>query len=203
MTKSTFAIIIMGIVMVAMLAFGGTFAYFTAKTSEVKGSFTTGKISISDGAVTVAKKELVLPTETVISKVSFKNNSDRGAYLFVKVSATYGADEKTATTAVPSDVLNVTPKGTWTKVEGVAGVEGVYSMQTTDAAPQTGDIDVCDAITFNADVLYVDGSYNEAGSTTKVDLMGKTVVVKLEAYACQLQNATLEQALTAVGLKTA
>ena len=186
--------------MVAMLAFGGTFAYFTAKTSEVKGSFTTGKISISDGAVAVAKTTLVLPTEEVIEKVTFKNNSDRGAYLFVKVSATYGADEKSATTAVSSDVLNVTPKAGWTKVEGV---EGVYSMQTTDAAPQTGDIAVCDAITFNANVLYVDGSYNEAGSTTKADLMGKTIVVKLEAYACQLQGATLEQALIAVGLKTA
>ncbi len=190
----------MGIVMVAMLAFGGTFAYFTAKTSEVKGSFTTGKISISDGTVAVAKKELVLPTETVISKVSFKNNSDRGAYLFVKVSATYGADENSATTAVSADVLNVTPKTDWKKVDGL---DGVYSMQTTDAAPQTGDIDVCNAITFNADVLYVDGSYNEAGSKTKADLMGKTIVVKLEAYACQLEGASLEQALIAVGLKTA
>ena len=36
MTKSTFAIVIMAIVMVAILAFGGTYAYFTAQARVEK-----------------------------------------------------------------------------------------------------------------------------------------------------------------------
>ena len=38
MTKSTFAVIIMAVAMVAMLAFGGTYAYFTAQNAAVSTS---------------------------------------------------------------------------------------------------------------------------------------------------------------------
>ena len=47
MTKSTFAVIIMAIVMVALLAFGGTYAYFTANaTGESVGNIKTAKLQL-------------------------------------------------------------------------------------------------------------------------------------------------------------
>lgn len=45
--KSTFAVAILSFLLVAVLAFGGTYAYFSAKTTEATGSVTTGHIKIS------------------------------------------------------------------------------------------------------------------------------------------------------------
>lgn len=47
MTKSTFVVIIMAIAMVALLAFGGTYAYFTANaTGEAVGNIKTAKLQL-------------------------------------------------------------------------------------------------------------------------------------------------------------
>ena len=68
MTKSTFAIIIMGIIMVAMLAFGGTFALFTAETTRKTGSFTTGHVYLKSNASTLTIGGTnVVPGDEVVS----------------------------------------------------------------------------------------------------------------------------------------
>ena len=54
MTKSTFAIIIMAIAMVAMLAFGGTYAYFTATAQDKTGSIKTSHVKLSTTASFIA-----------------------------------------------------------------------------------------------------------------------------------------------------
>ena len=60
MTKSTFAIIIMGIVMVAMLAFGGTFAYVTATANNATGTAKTALIKL----ITIFYSKCNLPFAT-------------------------------------------------------------------------------------------------------------------------------------------
>ena len=53
MKKSTFAIVIMSILMVAMLAFGGTYAYFTASATGSSKSVKMGHVIIeTDGEIT-------------------------------------------------------------------------------------------------------------------------------------------------------
>ena len=49
---------IMAIAMVAMLAFGGTYAYFTATATDAGTTFTTGIVQLTDGtkATTVSGK---------------------------------------------------------------------------------------------------------------------------------------------------
>ena len=44
--KSTFVIAILSFLLVAVLAFGGTYAYFSAQATAVSGKITTGKIDI-------------------------------------------------------------------------------------------------------------------------------------------------------------
>ena len=68
MSKSTFAIIIMAVVMVAMLAFGGSYAYFTATATSKTGTVDTGVITLStDGATFTITKTNVLPKESILS----------------------------------------------------------------------------------------------------------------------------------------
>lgn len=55
-TKSTFAIIALSLILVAVLAFGGTYAYFSATTEGKTGAVTTATLTL-DGDFTVATAE--------------------------------------------------------------------------------------------------------------------------------------------------
>ena len=65
MTKSTFAIIIMAVIMVAMLAFGGTYAYFTASSGAKTGSVTTGTLNIGGTLTFSASDDSLVPNQVV------------------------------------------------------------------------------------------------------------------------------------------
>lgn len=65
MTKSTFAVIIMAVLMVAMLAFGGTYAYFTASSGEKTGTATTGTLTIGGTVEFAASDESLVPNQTI------------------------------------------------------------------------------------------------------------------------------------------
>ena len=91
MTKSTFAVIIMAVLMVAMMAFGGTYAYFTATTAKVTETATTGRVQLTENsayelnAIVVPGQELLAEDKTV----SVVSNSTVKTYVFVKFSATF------------------------------------------------------------------------------------------------------------------
>lgn len=63
MTKSTFAVIIMAVAMVAMLAFGGTYAYFTSTAKTSTTTFTTGVVQLKN---TTEASTLAVATTTDI-----------------------------------------------------------------------------------------------------------------------------------------
>lgn len=72
MTKSTFAVIIMAILMVAMLAFGGTYAYFTATTKEDSNTITLGYVKLKDNnAIYSIAVNNIMPGETILPAASF------------------------------------------------------------------------------------------------------------------------------------
>ena len=65
--KSSFAIILLSLVLVALLAFGGTYAYFTASV-EASGSVTTGTLSLNNktAEVTLTLTDTkIVPNETI------------------------------------------------------------------------------------------------------------------------------------------
>ncbi|MBQ3047403.1 MAG: hypothetical protein IJD48_00105, partial [Clostridia bacterium] len=89
---------IMAIVMVAMLAFGGTYAYFTANadsfgTSEV--TMATVQISTNSSS-TFATNKKVLPgafvvgTDSTDATITVENKSDVKTYIFATLTATVG-----------------------------------------------------------------------------------------------------------------
>ena len=97
MTKSTFAIIIMAIAMVAMLAFGGTYAYFTdvANIPSFAGT-STGTIALGDGTTFTATAALknIVPSEKVFEEdltLTIVDESNRAAYIFIEFDITAAA----------------------------------------------------------------------------------------------------------------
>lgn len=67
--KSTFVIAILSFLLVAVLAFGGTYAYFTSATEKAEGTFKTGKVQISSEAATIViDKEGVVPGAPIVDE---------------------------------------------------------------------------------------------------------------------------------------
>ena len=132
MTKSTFAIIIMGIVMVAMLAFGGTFAYFTAKSNAVEAqkitmAHVTLKANSATASLTMSQQNAALPGDAVKLTAEVENASNRKVYIFVQI--------KTANDSTMG--LDLTGEsGEW-KAATVEGFSNVYYITSEAAAKVT------------------------------------------------------------------
>ncbi|MBR2970051.1 MAG: SipW-dependent-type signal peptide-containing protein [Clostridia bacterium] len=69
MTKSTLALIIMAVAMVAMLAFGGTYAYFTAQSKSNTANITAGTLTLGgadiNGTITISDVAKIVPNQSV------------------------------------------------------------------------------------------------------------------------------------------
>ena len=142
MSKSTFAIIIMAIAMVAMLAFGGTYAYFTSSASGLGGTAYAAKIKLSasgDSFTQVSTLTKVLPTEKLFAAedtLTITDESNRASYIFVSVKVeafkktgegTYSATADSTSTLDLSDGIAISGGKTFASVS-----TGVYGFLTTD-----------------------------------------------------------------------
>ncbi|HJD06093.1 MAG TPA: SipW-dependent-type signal peptide-containing protein [Candidatus Onthoplasma faecipullorum] len=131
---------IMAVAMVAMLAFGGTFAYFTAEATDVTGQATVGTVEISTGATTTitAASTYAVPGATIYNNqsVSLTNTSTVDIYVFATLSAQIdGQDLYVQTGEDPSYSYEsaITAKlgasiSNWT---AVSGHDGVYGYKVT------------------------------------------------------------------------
>ncbi len=80
----------MGIAMVAMLAFGGTFAYFTATATSKSTSITTGHIQLTSAGELIATASTVMPGDSLLEEnstiaVTPNFSGDTGEYVAVKI----------------------------------------------------------------------------------------------------------------------
>lgn len=91
MSKSTFAVIIMAIAMVAMIAFGGTYAYFTASASTEAKSATFGKVVLTaDDTLEVKKETGAVPGDKIFEgKVTFDNDSTVSTIVIANFKVVY------------------------------------------------------------------------------------------------------------------
>ena len=108
MNKSTFAVIIMAIVMVAMLAFGGTYAYFSANAvGESVGDINTAQLELLNNGTKLSYTEAnqIVPGDYIFGKGKLAGtvegipadgwttvdldlgNTNAAVYAFVKVTA--------------------------------------------------------------------------------------------------------------------
>ena len=141
MTKSTFAIIIMAIIMVAMLAFGGTYAYFTATAYTKSASVTTGTIRLQSGSKVEAVEKLVVYNDTVLDAIDYNaEDTNVASYIFVVVTSTItpnnkDTDPKVTMTDIFGSELAVIKKGDTDK-DGIEDEGETHSVAWT---PLSGD----------------------------------------------------------------
>ena len=204
MSKSTFAIIIMAVVMVAMLAFGGTYAYFTATaTKKSTGEFTTGSIKLeaNDDATFVAGLTDVVPGDKLTTGPLTLTTTSAGtdSYIAIKVTieATDANDEPLVLTGTSLEsaigllATEPTTGSTWVAGSGNYTNVFVLAATTTPTAVATAQtIKITDAaLIFQADDNWDQATADGSGDyISDSKLMGATLNITIEARSVQSDN---------------
>lgn len=138
MKKNTLALVLALTLLVAGVI-GGTLAWLTDQTAEVKNTFTVGDINIGLTETTADYK--MVPGNTIAKDptVTVKANSE-ACWLFVKV---------TESTDLKDFITYAIAEG-WTALPGVDGV--YYREVPASAADQTFSVLAGDAVTVKSDV---------------------------------------------------
>lgn len=164
MKKKTLALVLALTLLVAGVV-GGTLAWLTDQTAEVKNTFTVGDINIGLTETTADYK--MVPGNTIAKDptVTVKANSE-ACWLFVKV---------TESTDLKDFITYAIAEG-WTALPGVDGV--YYREVPASAADQPFSVLKGDAVTVNSDVT--------KEMLTAKDFANPTLTFK--AYAVQKDN---------------
>lgn len=164
MKKKTLALVLALTLLVAGIV-GGTLAWLTDQTAEVKNTFTVGDINIGLTETTTDYK--MVPGNTIAKDptVTVKANSE-ACWLFVKV---------TESTDLKDFITYAIAEG-WTALPGVDGV--YYREVPASAADQTFSVLADDAVTVKSDVT------RTMLETAKTDAPTLT----FKAYAVQKDN---------------
>lgn len=138
MKKKTLALVLALTLLVAGVV-GGTLAWLTDQTAEVKNTFTVGDINIGLTETTADYK--MVPGNTIAKDptVTVKANSE-ACWLFVKVTKSENLD---------TFITYAIAEG-WTALPGVDGV--YYREVPASAADQTFSVLAGDAVTVKSDV---------------------------------------------------
>ncbi len=182
MTKSTIAIIIMSIAMVAMLAFGGTFAYFTAQAQKATGTVTTAVIELvnDNNTLTLTNAAGLLPYQESETTVTLKNtNTTVDTWIFLDL--TYAL--KTAGTTTDSSdtdtgvfaIKSVTADNSVTFSALTVSGKTVYG--STAVVPSSVDtLKVTITFTYNATANNVNGAgQKEMGASYEVTIDASSI----------------------------
>ena len=170
MKKKTLALVLALTLLVAGVV-GGTLAWLTDQTAEVKNTFTVGDINIGLTETTTDYK--MVPGNTIAKDptVTVKANSE-ACWLFVKVTESENLD---------TFITYAIAEG-WTALPGVDGV--YYREVPASAADQTFSVLAGDAVTVKSDVT------KTMLETAKTDAPTLT----FKAYAIQKDHFTTADA---------
>ena len=164
--------------MVAMLAFGGTFAYFTATTTEKSGTATTGTVQLGENTMATLVADKVVSGDSLFEsgsvQVTSKSNVD--TWVFITFTAEMDGGTQVASKGdIDGDgdfCLEISQASGWDPVDGHAGVLG-RKVTANTATP----MDVCTGIKF----------YGMSASTESAvgTIMNKTITVTIKSEAIQ------------------
>ena len=158
--KSTFVIAILSFLLVAVLGFGGTYAYFSANSDAYGNTFTTGHVTMTapTEVTSVTADSLVVPGQPIIDKalsVGTKANVD--SVLFAVVAATVtgtGTDISIGNTA--EDEIKLAVDAGWTPLTTTTTGTTVYVYGTTNGVFKDAAITTDNAKPFTANPIYLD-----------------------------------------------
>ena len=178
----------MAIAMVAMLAFGGTYAYFTASTNSLsEGTITTGKIQLTTNATTVFTTDVtnLFPGDKVFDEgLSLSTAQSTGAS-YVAIQVTTEGSLVGITIDVDGKPIADDENVKWVKISDSEGV-AVYVLAKSEADA----FEVADGSTIS---VYATGAtlattpdYNNAegqghaamGATMKISVVAKSIQAK-------------------------
>ncbi len=200
MTKSTFAIIIMGIAMVAMLAFGGTFAYFTATSAKIEQNVTMGYVKLSKDSTAQITATNVLPGDPLIVKgvneISYTADveGETEVYVAVRITMTLTGSGANANNAASANTklqealtTAITTGGKW---QADATLTTVYVFVSGKDTPDTLANDK--SVTFISELNFPDvyDNWYEGKNESEEGIMQATISIKIEARALQAANNT-------------
>lgn len=179
--------------MVAMLAFGGTYAYFTATASQKTGEITTGHVKLSadgEGATITNIKDDVLPGDALFGSdltLTVDVTGDQGAYVAIKFTITGGTG-----LSISADSIVAASGNGWYKT-GTDNVY-IYGSNATTAVAQTATVTV--PLTKLVIPTSVNDDWVQGEDTSTGNLMDATISVTLEAKAIQVANLSPTDAVT-------
>lgn len=203
MTKSTFAVIIMAIVLVALVAFGGTYAYFNATTTKKEAEFKTGHVYLTtnlnaqSNPVTIGGENIV-PGDAVISGAVTVTPDQVGTDVYMAVKFIIQTKAKDAADSAweDADTTNMfnllgetgVLSDDWAYVEaddvfvygtGSDALEAVTDLGTDGTATAVNFTDA--ALEFAADVTSVEGVDSEG-------IMDADVRIFIQAASTQIME---------------
>lgn len=169
MKKKSLALVL-ALAMIVVCVVGGTLAWLTATTSEVKNTFTYGDIDITLAETTGTSYKMI-PGYTIAKnpKVTVLAGSEK-CYLFVKVDKSSNFD-KFMTYTIATD---------WTALTGVDGV--YYRIVDASATNQEFGVLKDDQVIVKDNVTKADMDGLKANVATQPTLT-------FTAYACQYNNS--------------
>jgi len=187
MSKSTFAVIIMAIVMVAMLAFGGTYAYFTDTQSVGSQAFTTGKIDLTAGSVTQLQAAKLMPGDTLTTtgSVSLSDDSD-DAYVGLIYTESLGTNTGNKLVASITGGENKA----WTKAEVTVDETDYVVYVYTGAGTTPVAAEATNNFTISVTLDWTAGNEYQAQTGISVGLEARAV--QLDNFAANMGGADLE-----------
>jgi len=168
---------IMAIAMVAMLAFGGTYAYFTATNAELETSgLKTGKVVLGTNSIANITEETIVTNTVVASGVSVASNSNVDTVVVVKFTVSFNDVPVTDAT-----VLSFTQESGWVK-------SGDYLLKAVSGSDSTQNVAVCGEIKF---VGSSKATTDDKGAVTyDKDYMDKNVSISIQSWAVQAAHVT-------------
>lgn len=200
--KSTFVIAILSFLLVAVLAFGGTYAYFSANTETATGKMTVGSLYVYllegtnelKGDNVLGDIGIVQPNQEILKKtykvdIKKTQNSTINAFVRVKVEAAltgvaYTDNTKEDGDITPQTIFTITAGGKWYQhTDGYAYyVQNVDDTDTdgtkctvAELTPSASSADLPISIVLNKNV-------GKGGSTY---FMGKTGTFSISVEAIQ------------------
>ena len=182
--------------MVAMLAFGGTFAYFTATANSKSANITTGVIKLVSGEKVTATG-IMVDKQSVLGKVEIDSTGttvDSFVFVTLKSSAVKatGTVEAALTWAdLFGSELAVSGENVWTKLKDLENGEGtVYYRYVTSATADKQEF--ISALTINCSTNWEEGKPQpkEMGATVSVTISAKAI----QAYSFGDGTNTAENA---------
>ena len=174
----------MAIAMVALLAFGGTYAYFTATAQGAAGTATTALIKLTNNTATIeTKTNNALPGEQIFQQdIELVNGSTRDTYIFAKIEVKFG---DTAVALDDASKLTIAAISGWTETS----TTGTYSVEAAATTNKTITIDI--KLAEDLDENNMQGTADDAH-----DYMNKAVTVTVKFAAVQKDGfANADEAL--------